>query len=107
MNSLPLDLNRCRLIKIAAHTGYLVGLLKTVGVPNRMLYPQRLQENGSFWLRNINHLEVLEQARRLYRKRIAGVHPDKPGGSPEQTILLNSTWSKIQRRFREHGHELW
>lgn len=70
-------------------------------------YALRMRENGSFWLRNINHLQVLEQARRLYRKQVACVHPDKPGGSLEQTILLNNTWNKIQRRFKQHGHELW
>lgn len=107
MNSSPLDLNRCRMTRVTGQTGYIVGLLKTVGVPNRMLYALRMRENGSFWLRNINHLQVLEQARRLYRKQVACVHPDKPGGSLEQTIQINNTWDKIQRRFKQHGHELW
>ena len=78
-----------------------------MGVPRQMLYAQRLRDNGSFWLRKINHLEVLEQARWLYRQQIVCVHPDKAGGCPERTIQLNGTWGKIERRFKEHGHELW
>lgn len=31
---------------------------------------RRLRENGSFWLREINHLQILEQARSLSRKQI-------------------------------------
>ena len=84
-----------------------MGLLKTVGVPNRMLYVRRQNENGSFWLRRIDHLQVLEQARRLYRQRIVCAHPDKAGGSLEQTIQLNDMWGKIEHRFKMHGHELW
>lgn len=91
----------------AACTGQIVGLLKTLGVPRRMMYVERLNDNGSFWLRNINHLQVLEQARRLYRTQIACLHPDKTGGSLDQTVWLNITWGKIERRFKEHGHELW
>lgn len=107
MNSTRLDLNRSKMTKVTRHTGYIIGLLKTVGVPNRMLYALRLQENGSFWLRNINHLQILEQARRLYRKQVVCVHPDKPGGNLEQMVQLNNAWDKIQRRFKQHGHELW
>ena len=58
-------------------------------------------------MRNVNHLEVLEQARRLYRKQIACVHPDLPGGCLEQAVQLNDTWGKIEQLFKEHGHELW
>src|SRR3989344_4711155 len=57
--------------------------------------------------RQINHLEVLEHARQAYRRRIIDVHPDKPGGSLEQTVELNRTWGEIKKRFRSHGHELW
>lgn len=107
MNSLRFDLTRCRNTTVARHTGYIVGLLRTLGVPRQMLYVRQLRQNGSFWMRNINHLQVLEQARRLYRTRIVCAHPDKPGGSLEQTVQLNVTWDKIERRFRQHGHELW
>ena len=107
MNSTPLDLSRCKHTKAARHTGYIVGLLKLLGVPKQMLYVQSLRDNGSFWLRKINHLEVLEQARELYRMQIVCVHPDKAGGSLERTIQLNDTWGKIRERFKEHGHELW
>jgi hypothetical protein len=40
-------------------------------------------------------------------RRRVHVHPDKAGGSLEQTIQLNLRWGKIARRFKEHGHELW
>jgi hypothetical protein len=106
MNS-TLELTRGRNNKVAGHTGYIVGLLKTLGVPRQMLYVRRLRENGSFWLRDINHLQILEQARSLYRKQIVCVHPDKAGGCLEQTIQLNWTWGEILRRFKKHGHELW
>lgn len=85
----------------------IIGLLKWMGVPNRMLYARRRRRNGSFWIRRINHLEVLEQARLLYRKQIVCAHPDKAGGNLERSIQLNVAWGKIERGFREHGHELW
>jgi hypothetical protein len=107
MKSMPLDLTRCRNPKAARQAGYVLGLLKALGVPKQALYVRRLRENGSFWLRKINHLQVLEQARRLYRKQIACVHPDKAGGNLEQAIQLNWAWGEIERRFRKHGHELW
>jgi hypothetical protein len=81
MSSMPSDLIRGKNTIVAGHTGRIVGLLKTLGVPRQMLSVRRLRDNGSFWLRRINHLQVLEQARWLYRKQIACLHPDKPGGS--------------------------
>jgi hypothetical protein len=107
MNSMPLDLARCWNTKVAGRTGQIITLLKTLGVPGQMLYFRRLRENGSFWLRKINHLQILEQARWLYRQQIVCVHPDKAGGSAEQAIQLNWTWGEIERRFKQHGHELW
>jgi len=107
MNALPLDLTRCATARIAGANDRIVGLLKTLGVPPQLLYVRRIRENGSFWLRRINHLQVLEQARQLYRKQIVCLHPDKTGGSLEQTIQLNVTWGKIERHFKRHGHELW
>jgi hypothetical protein len=107
MNSTPLNLAKSRKAKSPGNTHQIMGLLKTVGVPKRMLYVRRQSDNGSFWLRRIDHLQVLEQARRLYRQQIVCVHPDKAGGSLERTIQLNDTWGKIEQRFRQHGHELW
>jgi len=104
---LPLKLRHCGNLRMARPAGYIVGLLKTLGVPPQMLYVRRIRENGSFWLRDINHLQVLEQARRLYRKQIVCAHPDKPGGSLEHTVQLNDAWGEIERRFKQHGHELW
>ena len=106
MNSM-LDLIRCRNRKSLGRTPQIVGLLKTVGVPNQMLYARRDRQNASFWIRPIDHLEVLHHARRLYRMQIVCAHPDKPGGSLERTVQLNDTWGKIEQRFKEHGHELW
>jgi hypothetical protein len=107
MHALPLDLTRCQHAHGASPNGRIIGLLKTLGVPRQMLYVRRIRENGSFWLRRINHLQVLEQARSLYRQQIICVHPDKPGGSLEQTVQLNVTWGKIEQHFKRHGHELW
>jgi len=107
MNVMSLDRSRRNHPKITGRTGQIVTLLKNIGVSRKMLYVRRLSDNGSFWSRRINHLQVLEQARRLYRQQIVCVHPDKAGGSPEWTIQLNGTWDKIRRRFKAHGHELW
>ena len=107
MNVMSLDRFRRNHPKITGRTGQIVTLLKNIGVPKKMLYVRRLSDNGSFWSRRINHLQVLEQARRLYRQQIVYVHPDKAGGCPERTIQLNGTWNKIERRFKAHGHELW
>ena|SRR3989344_6147889 len=88
----------------------IVGLLRHLGVPRRLLYvrDRRQKKRGSsLWTRPVNHLEVLEHARQAYRRRIIDVHPDKPGGSLEQTVELNRTWGEIKKRFRSHGHELW
>ena len=102
-----LNHTRCRKIKSSGNTHRIVGLLKTVGVPDQMLYARRDRQNASFWMRPIDHLQVLQHARQLYRAQIACVHPDKPGGNLEQTVQLNDAWGKIARRFKEHGHELW
>jgi hypothetical protein len=83
-----------------------IGLLKSLGVPEELLYARGPRRNASFWNRSINHLHVLEQARRLYRTQIFEVHPDRVGGSPEPTMKLNHTWATIRRTFRTHGHEL-
>src|SRR5277367_3612786 len=107
MNSVPLELAWCRNTKVAGRTGQIITLLKTLGVPRRMLYFRRLRENGSFWLRKINHLQILEHARWLYRQQIVCVHPDKAGGSTEQATQLNWAWGEIERRFKQHGHALW
>ena len=100
-------LTKCHETRIPGQGQQIIGLLKTIGVPNWMLYVRTLRQHGSFWARQINHLEILEQARGLYRQQIVGVHPDKPGGSLEQTIQLNDIWGKIERRFKQHGHQLW
>ena len=107
MNSTSLNLARCRKFSSPGRTRQIVGLLKTVGVPEQMLYARRDRQNASFWMRPINHLEVLHHARRLYRTEIARVHPDKPGGSPDQAMRLIDTWGRIEQRFKLHGHELW
>lgn len=107
MNSTTLELIRGKNTKAAGHTGSIVGLLKTLGVPRQMLYVRRLRENGSFWLRDINHLQIMEQAHSLSRKQFVCVHPDQAGGCLEQTIQFNWTWGEFARRFKKHGHELW
>jgi hypothetical protein len=104
---MTVDLSRFKNNKIAGCALQVIGLLKTLGVPRQMLYVGRIHDSASFWQRNVNHLEVLEQARHLYRSRIACVHPDKPGGSLEQTVQLNVTWGRIERQFKKHGHQLW
>jgi hypothetical protein len=107
MKSISFDLVRCKKARVAGRTGKIITLLKMLGVPKQMLHVRRLYDNGSFLLRNINHLQVLEQARWLYRQQIVCAHPDNSGGSTERAIQLNWTWGEIKRRFKEHGHELW
>jgi hypothetical protein len=107
MNLMPPDRARRNNLKAAKYSGQIVTLLKNIGVPGKLLYVRRLSDNKSFWSRRINHLQVLEQARRLYRQQIVYIHPDKAGGCLERTIQLNGTWAKIERRFKAHGHELW
>jgi hypothetical protein len=107
MSSETLAVTRARKGRAAGCSARVVGLLKRLGVPAQMLYVRRLGRNASFWLRPINHLAVLEQARNLYRRQIATVHPDKPGGCLERAVELNRIWDEIERRFRDRGHELW
>ena len=92
--------------KATGRNRQIVSLLKTLGVPNQLLYVRGGRRRDSLWLRPIDHLHVLEQARKLYRTQIVCVHPDRGGGSLERTIELNHSWHFIQKRFREHGHEL-
>lgn len=82
-----------------------VALLKTLGVPNVMLYVKR-GRGQSFWHRNINHLAVLEMARRLYRLQMGQLHPDRPGGNNGRALELNRIWSRVRKLFKDHGHEL-
>ncbi len=84
----------------------MVSMLKTLGVPDQMLYVRGGQRKASLWLRSIDHLHVLEHARKLYRRQIVSVHPDKGGDNLERAIELNKSWFHVQKRFREHGYEL-
>jgi hypothetical protein len=92
---------------VASRSLQVIGLLKVLGVPRQLLYVRRIRENGSFWRRKINHLQILEQARQLYRRQVVRAHPDKPGGNLERTVRLNVLWDQIERHFKRHGHELW
>ena len=94
-------------VKTTTQPRHIVALLKLLGAPNHILYARRVPQNVSFWTRPINHLHVLEQARRLYRHRIVQVYPDKSGGCLERTIELNRVWFDIKKCFKKNGHELW
>jgi hypothetical protein len=86
---------------------YLTGTLRRLGIPETLLWPHpRVTRSGSFWIRRINHLAVLELARHLYRVKIKSVHPDKPRGSTAQALELNSLWRKIRTAFARFGHTL-
>lgn len=85
--------------------GTVVTKLRWLGVPPKLMRAGR-SGNSSFWRRQINHLAVLEKAKERYRARIAKIHPDKPGGSTGQTVILNTVWSQIQRLFKQQGHTL-
>jgi hypothetical protein len=106
MNSMSLEFARCRNIKAVGRHRQIIILLKMLGVPSQMLYFRRLRQNGSFWLRKINHLQVLELARQLCQRQIVCVHPDKEGGNTERAMQLNWMWGEIERRFKQHGLEL-
>jgi len=84
--------------------GYIISQLLALDVPRSLLYRHR--RNGSFWRRDINHLAVLERAHQLYRAKIVQAHPDKEGGSHDQSIQLNSVWNMIKKKFKLHGHTL-
>ncbi len=98
---------RSQIARVGGPSRQIIGLLKWVGVPPELLYARGRRQNASFWQRPINHLQVLEVARKLFRMQIVCVHPDKPGGNLEAAIQLNETWGMIQERFKQHGHELW
>jgi hypothetical protein len=101
-----IDLPQRRQAKCGDQIQRTVGLLKMLGVPKQLLYVRGSGQNGSLWNRRINHLQVLEHARKLYRTQILHAHPDRAGGSLERTIQLNQTWLKIRKTFRTHGYEL-
>ena len=106
MDSRNHRLTRWKSAQAAEPRQQIVGLLKSLGVPNRMIYVRGARKNRSFWTRAINHLGVLELARKLYRVQIVYLHPDKPGGSLRRTLELNGLWSRVEKRFKKHGHQL-
>ena len=101
----PNPLTHCPQKLMPAKRGsYVVGSLKQLGVPNKLLYARR--GNASFWLRKINFLEVLEAARNCYRKLAKRFHPDKPRGGKKAFQRLNEAWHFVVRAFKQHGYEL-
>ena len=44
-----------------------------------------------------------DEVKKAFRKVIVRIHPDKPGGSEEQTKKLNDAWSKWQGSQRARG----
>jgi hypothetical protein len=44
------------------------------------------------------HLVSYEDAKSLYHKTIAKLHPDR-GGDPEKSARLNTAWDKIEKEF--------
>lgn len=86
----------------------IISALKHLGVSQKSLYPKwsRSQPKGGFWLRSVNHLDILEQARNNFRKQIKEVHPDKKGGCSRKTLELNRSWGFVQKKFRAAGHTL-
>jgi len=83
------------------------GLLNALGVPLWVYQPRsRAYRNGSIWNRNINHLEVLEVAKRLYRKQAKIVHPRARGDCEEASVRLNYLWATIRERFKRQGYEI-
>lgn len=103
-----MTLDRTPFRRLGNGNGYTLGFLRALGVPQKLLYVGRGGKgvNGSFWTRQINHLEVLEIASSLYRHHVARIHPDRPGGSHEDCARLNSGWQNVRRRFKERGFEL-
>lgn len=85
--------------------GYIVSHLLALGVPARMLQ-SRKRRDAKFWLRQINHLAVLEYARDRWRQLIARWHPDRPGGCATLAQQINRCWQYVERMFRKHGYQL-
>lgn len=81
-----------------------VTALRRLGVPAATLRSQGW--GNSFWNRDLNFLEVLELASKLYRAQLKRWHPDRPGGCQERTRQLNVLWNLVRRMFARHGYEL-
>jgi len=93
-------------------------MLKILGIPKKMLY-KRVRSRGrqhtyaSFWHRPIDHLAILELARKTYRERASLIHPDKvqqgkspPNDDDDNDIdisTLNRIWESLEERFKRHG----
>lgn len=88
-----------------AEAGNIEGLLLALGVPRRLLQPQRRTNDKSFWRRPLNHLEILEAAREAWRRAIAQVHPDR-GGSTTLAAKVNALWQRVELLFRKKGYAL-
>jgi len=86
------------------NSGQISTLLRSIGVPERMLKVKGVHKE--FWSRPINFLEILEWVRNTYRHQVKIWHPDKPNGNAEQATLWNMLWQTVEQRFKQHGHEL-
>jgi ParB family chromosome partitioning protein len=85
-------------------------LLKMMGISRRILYApyrkHRQTKNVSFWHRQIDHLEILETAKKTFKAKIQVVHPDKVGGNGAEAAILNQVWEIVEKRFSLHGFNL-
>lgn len=90
--------------RIARHTPRnVISCLEALGVQHRRRHGERSLRKASFWVRNEANLNaILFDAKQLYRKLVAKLHPDR-GGCEEQCRRLNQIWQRIELLFRRKG----
>ncbi|MDO8668187.1 MAG: ParB/RepB/Spo0J family partition protein [bacterium] len=94
------------------HLWRTISLLKRLEIPDDMLYSPRRNgksrraSNSSFWNRSVDHLGILEMAKKAYREKILAAHPDKLNGNKDEAATLISVWKTIEKRFKLQGFTL-
>ena len=88
-----------------ANTGQ---LLTFFGLGRKDLYCKRPKgaKPVGFWVREIDHLGVLEKAKKNYLQKIRKIHPDVAKNTTEAATVLNSAWKILKERFELHGFKL-
>lgn len=81
-------------------------MLIALGIPRRQLYhdPNYDIKINSFWMRPLSkHLELLERAKKGWKKKMQQFHPDKPGGCNRKASELNAIWKRVELLFKRKG----
>ena len=100
-------------LKGGGRTEQFTVLLQVIGVPRSMFlqYPNRDSTRNTklqrpFWRRSDGHiLDVLNEAKRIYRQRSRMEHPDK-GGDSKQYAELTVAYRRLKVLARKHNYEI-